>query len=240
MTLKDRVVVVTGAAGGLGQTVTRSLAEQGFRLALLGRRADRLESLARELRLEDDRYLAHAVDLGDPGSAQAAAETVIERFGRAEILLHLVGGWTGGQTIDEVTAGEVANMIDQHLWTTFYLAQAFVPHLVANGWGRAIVVSSPFASQPQAKGGPYAIGKAAQETLMITLAQELKGSGVTANVLLVRTIDVKHERIREPKPQNASWTTPDEIASAVLFLCSGAANMVNGARIPLYGGPWPS
>lgn len=240
MTVKGRVVVVTGAAGGLGQVVTRRLAGQGACLALLGRQASKLENLARDLNLAEDRYLAHAVDLGDPASAQAAAETVIERFGRAEILLHLVGGWTGGQTIAEVAGGDLANMIDQHLWTTFYLAQAFVPHLVAGGWGRAIVVSSPFASQPQAKGGPYAIGKAAQEALMITLAQELKGSGVTANVLLVRTIDVKHERIREPKPQNAAWTTPEEIASAVLFLCSDEANMVNGARIPLYGGPWPS
>jgi len=239
MTLNDRVVVVTGAAGGLGQVVTRKLAEEGVCLALLGRRADRLETLARDLKLAEDRYLARAVDLGDPDSARAAAAAVVERFGRAEILLQLVGGWTGGQTITEASADDLASMIHQHLWTTFYLAQAFVPYLTANGWGRLIAVSSPLASQPQAKGGPYAIGKAAQETLMGTLAQELRGSGVTANVLLVRAIDVKHERIREPKPQNAAWTTPEEIASAILFLCTDEANMINGARIPLYGGPWP-
>ncbi|NOZ07027.1 MAG: SDR family oxidoreductase [Chloroflexi bacterium] len=239
MTLKDRVAVVTGAAGELGQVVTRRLAEQGARLVLLGRRADRLEALARDLKLAEDRYLAHAVDLGNLDSARAAGAAAVERFGRAEILLQLVGGWTGGQTITEAAVDDVARMIHQHLWTTFYLAQAFVPHLTANGWGRLIVVSSPLASQPQAKSGPYAIGKAAQEALMGTLAQELRGSGVTANVLLVRAIDVKHERIRKPKPQNAGWTTPEEIASAILFLCTDEANMINGARIPLYGSPWP-
>ncbi len=67
------------------------------------------------------------------------------------------------------------------------------------------------------------MGKAAQETLMATLAEEIKGSGVTANVLRVRTIDVNHERENHPAPRIASWTTPEEIAEAVLYLCSDAA-----------------
>jgi NAD(P)-dependent dehydrogenase (short-subunit alcohol dehydrogenase family) len=81
------------------------------------------------------------------------------------------------------------------------------------------------------------VGKAAEETLMLTLSEELKNSGVTANVLRVRSIDVEHKREREPSPKNASWTTPEEIAVALLYLCSDEANRVNGARIPLYGAP---
>jgi len=72
--------------------------------------------------------------------------------------------------------------------------------------------------------------------LMLTLAKELAGSGVTANVLQVRTIDASHERDREPTPQNASWTTPEEIAATISYLCSEEARVINGARIPLYGG----
>ena len=72
---------------------------------------------------------------------------------------------------------------------------------------------------------------------MLTLAEEYKGTGVTANVLRVRTIDVKHERDTDPSPKTASWTTPEEIAAAILYLCSNEAGMVNGARIPLYGSP---
>ncbi len=126
-------------------------------------------------------------------------------------------------------------MLHQHLWTTFYLAQAFVPRLVSNGWGRIIVVSHPNVSTPPANVTPYTIGKSAQEALMLTLAAELKDTGVTANILRVRTIDVKHERDREKTPKNASWTTPEEICAAILYLCSDEAGMVNGAMIPLYG-----
>jgi NAD(P)-dependent dehydrogenase (short-subunit alcohol dehydrogenase family) len=59
---------------------------------------------------------------------------------------------------------------------------------------------------------------------------------VTANILHVRTIDVKHERDGQPSPKTTSWTTPEEIAAAIHFLCTDEAQVVNGARIPLYGG----
>ena len=237
MDLINRVAIVTGATGGLGRVVSQQLAEHGARLALFGRNAERLEELARELGLSEDRRLTHALDLADPSAAQVGVDAVLEKFGRAEILLHLIGGWAGGTALTEVATSEVSDMLQQHLWTTLHMAQAFVPHLVANDWGRIIVISSPHASRPLAKGGPYAIGKAAQEVLMLTLAQELRDSGVTANVLLVRAIDVKHERDRERTSKNASWTTPEEIASMILHLCSDEARMVNGARIPLYGRP---
>jgi NAD(P)-dependent dehydrogenase (short-subunit alcohol dehydrogenase family) len=106
---------------------------------------------------------------------------------------------------------------------------------MANGWGRIIAVSSPLASRPAAKMSPYIIAKAAQEALLLTLAQEIKGSGVTANLLQVRTIDVKGEKVSKPTPENAAWSTLPEIMAAVMYLCSEEAGSVNGARIPLYG-----
>ncbi|MCI0475415.1 MAG: SDR family oxidoreductase, partial [Anaerolineales bacterium] len=166
-------------------------------------------------------------------ATKAAANAVIAKFGRVDILLNLVGGWTGGKPVVEFDASAVNEMLEQHLWTTFHLAQAFVPHLIANRWGRIIVVSSPTATHPPAHASPYAIAKAAQEALMLTLAQELKNSGVTANILQVKTIDAQHERTAK----NASWTTPEEIAATILYLCSDEAQVVNGARIPLYSAP---
>ncbi|MBI4789793.1 MAG: SDR family NAD(P)-dependent oxidoreductase [Chloroflexi bacterium] len=237
MGLENRVAVVTGATGNLGRVVAKHFAEQGARLALFGTNAEKLENLAHELNLSADRVLSHVVDLRNTEATKAAAITVMAKFGRVDILLNLVGGWTGGKSIGEFVASEVDKMLQQHLWTTFHLAQAFVPHLVANRWGRVIVVSSPTATHPPAHASPYAIAKAAQEALMLTLAQELKNSGVTANILQVKTIDAQHERNRERTPKNASWTTPEEIAATILYLCSDEAQVVNGARIPLYGAP---
>jgi NAD(P)-dependent dehydrogenase (short-subunit alcohol dehydrogenase family) len=233
---KDRVAVITGATGGLGSVVARSLAERGARLALFSTNLERLERLASELGLPADRVLTGAFDFTKPDAAQSAAGMVLEKFGRAHILAHLVGGWTGGTALTEVAAGDLSNMLNQHVWTTFYLARAIVPGMLQNHWGRVIVVSSPYASNPSANMGPYAVGKAAQEAMVMTLAKEVAGSGVTANVLQVRTIDGKHERDRNPTPRNANWTTPEEIAASILYLCSDEAHVVNGARIPLYGG----
>jgi len=90
------------------------------------------------------------------------------------------------------------------------------------------MISSPFAARPNAKGGPYAIGKAGQEALLLTLSQELRGTGVTANLLLAKAIGGKGE--------NPSATTPEELTAAVLYLLSDEAGAINGAKIPMYGG----
>jgi NAD(P)-dependent dehydrogenase (short-subunit alcohol dehydrogenase family) len=224
MSLEKRVAVITGATGNLGRVVAKHFAEQGARLALLGTNTERLAQLTRELNLNAERAFTHSVDLRNSHATQAAAKAVIAQFGRVDILLNLVGGWTGGKAVAQVAASDVDDMLQQHLWTTFHLAQAFVPHLVANQWGRVIVVSSPTATYPPAHASPYAIAKAAQEALMLTLAQELKHSGVTANILQVKAIDTQHEQ-----PKTASWTTPEEIAATILYLCSDEAQGVNGA-----------
>ncbi len=237
MTLANRVVVISGATGGLGRVVTQYMADQGARMVLMGRNQERLTNLADDLGLVGDNHLALAVDLVDPVAVELAANTTLQKFGKIDILLQLVGGWTGGELIVNLDRDDISDMLQQHVWTTFYLMQTFIPHLLNNKWGRIVAISSPFAAAPRAKAAPYAVGKAAQEALMLTLAQEIKGTGVTANILLVKTIDVAHKRIQEPSPMNASWSTPEEIAEAILYLSSDQARMVNGARLPLYGSP---
>jgi NAD(P)-dependent dehydrogenase (short-subunit alcohol dehydrogenase family) len=233
MDLAGRVAVITGATGGLGCVAARAFAERGAALALVSSNQARLDALARELGLPDERRLAHAADLRDPTAAQAAAQAVSDRFGHAHILLHLVGGWVGGKALTGTDPSDLKAMLDQHVWTTFHLLQAFTPQLAAAGWGRVVVVSSPVATRPPAKSGAYAAAKAAEEAIILTLAQETRDQGVTANIIQVRAIDVEHKRDREPSPSNASWTTPEEITAAMLYLCSDEARMVNGTRLSL-------
>jgi 3-oxoacyl-[acyl-carrier protein] reductase len=237
MGMDKRVVVITGASGGLGRFAAQRLAENGSDLALVGTSADKLEELVHNLGLPPERYLSLAVDLSAPSSAKKVLEEVTKKFGKAEILLHFIGGWSGGTPVARINPDDLASMIQQHIWTTFYLAQAFVPHFTSNGWGRIVAISSPSVAETPATSSPYTVGKSGLEALLLTLANELRGTGVTANILRVRTIDVKHERDHDQTPKTASWTTPEEIISAILYLCSDEAHMVNGARIPLYGNP---
>lgn len=236
MSLENRIAVITGATGGLGSTLTRNLGALNVKLALLDIDAVKLRALATSLALPESQVLTRVANLLDPGETTAAAQAVIDRFGRLDILLHVVGGWTGGKTLLEAAPTDLEFMLNQHIWTSFNVTRAFVPHLVQNGWGRIVMITSPFAVRPNAKGGPYAIGKAGQEALMLTLSQELKGTGVTANLLQAKTIDVKREKVSAPSPENASWTTPEELTATVLHLLSDEAGTINGAKIPMYGG----
>ncbi len=235
MNLKERVVVITGATGGLGSVITRSLAEGGARLALLDIDPNKLASFKESLGLPEPRILTQSVDLLDPSGTKTAAEKIVTKFGKIDILLHLVGGWTGGKTLLEAPTEDLIFMLNQHVWTSFNVSQAFVPYLIQNGWGRVVMITSPYASRPNAKGGPYAIGKTGQEALMLTLSQELKGTGVTANLLQAKTIDIQRVKGSAPSPENASWTTPEELGSAILYLLSDEAGTVNGVKIPMYG-----
>jgi NAD(P)-dependent dehydrogenase (short-subunit alcohol dehydrogenase family) len=235
MTLDGRTAVISGAGGGVGPVVARRLAEEGAGLALLRRDAAKLAEMRDQLALPQTRVLTHAVDFLKPEEVQRAAQAVAAHFGRVDILIHLVGGWTGGKTLLEAEPAELDSMLQKHVWTSFNVVRAFLPHLMRNGWGRILMVTSPYATRPAAKGGPYAIAKAGQEALMLTLAQELRGSGVTANVLVVKTIDAQREKAARPTRENAAWSTPEEIAAAVLYLLSDEAGAVNGARLPLSG-----
>lgn len=233
--LQDRVAIVTGAAGAAGRAVAAELAAAGARLVLIGTRLERLEEEAAELDLAPDRWLALAVDLRDASAAVGAVDAAAERFGRIDILVHLVGGWTGGKPTVETPETDFDSMLAQHLTTTLHVVQAVVPRMTAARWGRIVAVSSPVATEPRAGLSAYAAGKAAEEALLLTLAREVAGTGVTVNLLEVRTIDANHERASAPGPGNAYWTTPEEIGATVRHLCTDEAGAINGARIPLFG-----
>lgn len=223
--MKNRVVVITGATGGLGQGTARAFAERGASLALISTGQDKLDALIDDLNLPADKVITQAVNLIDSNAVEDMAEAVSAKFGQIDILIHLIGGWVGGKTIAETDAEDFKFMLDQHAWSTFHLLRAFSSKLAANGWGRVIAVSSPSAVNTPAKSGAYAVGKSAMETLLFTLAKQFKDTDVTANVIQVNYIDVENE---------GKGATPEEIIAAMLYLCSEEAGKVSGTRLPLF------
>ena len=229
------VVLITGATGPVGQAAARRFAADGALVALNGTDAVRLVALIAELGLDPASVIAMPGDLTDPAAARTVVAGVEERFGRADVLLHLVGGWAGGTGVADLDPAEVRSMLDQHLWTTLNVLQAVVPGMVARRFGRVVAVSSPFASAPGPRGASYAMAKAAEEVLVRSVAREHAADGITANLLVVKAVDVARERETAPTKANASWVTPEEVADALAWLASAAAAAVNGARIPLDG-----
>lgn len=235
MPLADMVILITGATGPLGRALAAAFAAEGCRLGLVGTDKERLTGVATDLRLDTALWVAGLGDLRRPQEARAAVAAVVARFDRVDVLLHAVGGWAGGTPVAVLDPTEMASMLDQHLWTTLHAIQAVLPGMVERGWGRIVAVSTPVAANPVAKMASYAVAKAAEEALMRTVAKEVAGSGVTANLVLVKKIDSGHERETAPSPKNAGWTTPEEIAAVVRQLCSDDAAPINGARIPVDG-----
>ncbi len=220
-----KVILITGATGALGRKTAQAFAERGHSLALLDFDQAKLDSLARDLNLPDERLFTAIVDLRDAAAVHSARAAVDAKFGGIHGLIHLVGGWTGGKTIPESSAEDFTSMLGQHVWTTFHLFQSFMPLLEKNKWGRVITVSPSTVSNPPPKRGIYNAAKAAQENLVLTLAAELKESNITANIVQVRAIDVEGK---------GTGATPDEIVAAILYLFSDEAGKITGARIPLY------
>jgi len=222
---QDKVIAVTGATGVLGKLTSKTFAEQGFSLALLDNDQAKLDSLIKELNLSEDKLFYSIVDLRNGQAVQDSVEAVLNKFGIIHALIHLVGGWRGGKTLAETTTEDLEAMLGQHVWTTFNLFRAFSPVLAKAEWGRVITISPSTVSDPPAQRGVYNATKAAQENLVFTLAQELKDSGITANIIQVKAIDVENTGI---------GTTPPAIVAAMQYLFSDQAQKITGARIPLY------
>jgi NAD(P)-dependent dehydrogenase (short-subunit alcohol dehydrogenase family) len=233
MPLNERVVLITGATGDLGRVATEAFAADGARLVLGGTDETRLRDLATEVGLDDDRWIPVVADLRDADATRDALAAAAELFGPVDIVVHLVGGYAGGTPLADLDPADIETMLDQHLWTTFHVVRAVVPGMVERGWGRVMAVTAPVAAEPTAKSAPYAVGKAAEEALLRTLARETANTGVTVNLVVVRTIDVEGVRVTDQK--KSSWTEPDEITATLRYLASEDAAPITGARIPLFG-----
>jgi NAD(P)-dependent dehydrogenase (short-subunit alcohol dehydrogenase family) len=224
-TSTHRVVVITGATGGLGRVVSARFAETGARLALLDLSEEEVAALASELPGGSERHAGFAVDLRSAASAIETAATVRKRLGPPAVLLHTVGGYAGGTPFVDGTDEEWSHLLDLNLWTTVHALRAFLPDVAAAEHGRIITVSTYVAATPTPKHAAYAASKAAVEALTISVARDLAGTTATSNVVVLRAIGSE-----KPTQQR-----PEEIAAVMAWLCSPEAGTVNGQRIPLIG-----
>jgi NAD(P)-dependent dehydrogenase (short-subunit alcohol dehydrogenase family) len=231
-TLAGRVVAIAGAGGNLGPTVVRRLAPAGAVLALGGRRVEELDALAADVGIEADNA---AVDLLDPEATRAWARGIADRRGGVDCLFHLVGGWRGGKPIEEAPLEDWDALHDLLIRTVQHATQAFAPYLIESGRGRFVVVSSSQAQAPTNTNAAYATAKAAAEAWTLALAHRFKGTGATANIVVVGAIVTPEMREEEPDKDFTSSTPAEEIAEALAYLGSDAAASMNGQRLTLRG-----
>ena len=231
----DRVVMITGATGALGEHVAEAVAATGARLALTARHADALQALADRLGLDPAHTLLHAADLAREDDVAALMAAVAARWGGVDVLLNLAGGWTGGARVAEVTLADWQAGLEMNLLSALLIDRAVLPYMAANKWGRIVNMASKAAEDPGPRQVAYNVAKAGVVALTRSIAAEYRRSGVAANVVLPSIIDTPANRSQTPDADFSRWVTPQQIAELLLFLMSEAAGSLNGAAIPLYG-----
>jgi NAD(P)-dependent dehydrogenase (short-subunit alcohol dehydrogenase family) len=209
------VIAIAGAGGGLGPVVVKRLKADGHTVAGIDRNADALEASG-----VDD---GQAVDLLDPDAARAWASSLTEKFGRIDALVHLVGGWRGGRTIDETPEEDWEFLSSLLIDTVRHASRAFLPGL-REASGRFLLVSSSQAQRPNATNAAYAAAKAAAETWTLAMARDLAEYGGTANILVVHAIG-----------DQPTFTPAADLAEAIAFALSESGGSMNGQRLSLHG-----
>lgn len=232
--LDGKVIAIAGAGGGLGPSVVAELYGEGARLALTDVTQERLDEVAEEAGLAEDRFDARAVDLLDEDAARGWAGAIGERFGRVDGLVHLVGGWRGGEPIESASMEDYEWLHDLLVRTVQRTSRAFHDALVESGAGRFVLVSSAQAQAPEGTNASYAATKAAAETWTLALADAFDGTGATANVVVVNAILTPAMRERDPEKQYPAFTSAEDIAAAIAYVCSDAAAKMNGKRLALH------
>jgi NAD(P)-dependent dehydrogenase (short-subunit alcohol dehydrogenase family) len=232
--LEGRVIAIAGAGGGLGPVVAKRLADAGATLSLVDRHQENADSVAENLDLPSDRLEARALDLLDPAAATDWARSTEERFGRVDGLLHLVGGYRGGDPIDSFDLADYELLHDLLVRTLQHTSRAFHPALTKSDHGRFVLVSAAAAQNPTSTNAAYASAKAAAEAWTLALADSFVGTSATANIIVVNAIETPRMREENPEAERPTFTPAEHIADAIAFLCSDSAARMNGQRLSLH------
>jgi NAD(P)-dependent dehydrogenase (short-subunit alcohol dehydrogenase family) len=234
--LHGKVAIVTGGTRGLGRAIAAALAGAGAKVLVCGRSAP--ESLPEGVRFAE-------ADVRDPDQAKALVDGAVGRFGRLDILVNNAGG---SPHAPAATASPrfFDSILKLNLQAPMYMAQAAYPHMVAAGGGNVINIASVSAIRPSPGTAAYGAAKAGLLNLTQSLAQEWGKDGIRVNAIIAGLMQTENAQATYGDAQaqaKVAASMPlgrmglgDDIAGAVLWLCSDLASWVSGARINVDGG----
>jgi NAD(P)-dependent dehydrogenase (short-subunit alcohol dehydrogenase family) len=251
--LRDRAAIVTGASRGIGRQVALALAAEGARVLLCARDANALEAVVAEL---DGAGSAWPVDVTAPHAAEEIVAECQRRFGRVDIVVNNAGGATA-KPLATLTAQDWQEGLDLNFLAAARLSVAAVPVMQAAGWGRLVHVASISSREPDPLFAPYSAAKAALVNLSTSLSRAFAADGVLSSCVIPgvtitelveanaiataartnrSTAEIMERMLAKHDVATGRFGTPEEIASAVVFLASDQARWISGATLEVDGG----
>lgn len=236
MNFQNKTVIVTGGTGALGSAVTSRFFDAGAYIAIPYHRLEAMMSLPKKMRDAADHLLLMQTDLASEEQVVEFVDHVLKKFGKVHCVVNVAGGYAGGKGMDAVSVAEWDAMMTLNLKTAFLMCRYTVGLMKAQHFGRIVNIAAMPALTSGAKKGPYAISKRGVVTLTEVIAEEVKGTGVTANAIAPGVITTENNKASMPDADFAKWVSPGEIAEVILFLCSDVARSINGNVIKVFGG----
>jgi NAD(P)-dependent dehydrogenase (short-subunit alcohol dehydrogenase family) len=223
MRLDGKVVLITGAAGGLGRAVTPAFYKAGATVAVVVRQGlpERMEGA-----------LMVSGDVTDEADVRRIVAETIQQAGRIDCLVNLVGGFSPGR-MTETDVSMWQKMLTMNVTSAFLLSKAVAAHMAQRRAGRILHIAAHAALDPFPGAAAYIVSKSALVGLIRVLALELGSSGISINGILPTTIDTPANRKSMPEADFSKWVQPDAIAQLLIFLASEEGAAVNGALIPI-------
>lgn len=245
----DRVVIVTGASRGIGRGIARHLARDGARLAITGRRPERLDDAAAELAGLGADVLAVAGDVADRADAFALVDRTLERFGRVDGLVANAQTFRSVTPLEDVTPGDMELLLSTGPLGTLWAMQAVLPTMRDQGGGRIVTMGSAMGMTGAAGYGPYSASKEAIRSLTRTAAREWGRHGILVNCVCPASVAHRMPPAGNDPDRAAAYASmyadhplgrdgdPElDVAPVVAFLLSEECRYVNGETIMVDGG----
>ena len=230
--MSPRIIAVTGAFGVLGEVVATAAVAQGARVALIDFNTVPPDRLLEACGI--DALVQTGVDLADPDQAAKALDATGARFGRLDALINIAGGFRW-QTLQDGDPAVWDMLYAMNVKTAANASRAALPWLRKSAAGRIVNVGAMGAIKSAAGMGAYGASKAGVHRLTESLAEELKGEGITVNAVLPSIIDTPANRADMPDADFSAWVSPADLAKVMLFLASPDARAVTGALLPVTG-----